>query len=378
MPPIPFNDLGRHTGPLAEEIESAIRRVIASGWFILGPQVEAFEAEFAAFCGARHCAGAGNGTDALELALRALEIGPGDRVANVANAGGYSTAAILAAGAEPVYVDVDANSMTMDPGALAAALKPGVRAVVVTHLYGRMAAMPDILRAAGAIPVIEDCAQAHGAVLKGRAAGTWGAMGCFSFYPTKNLGALGDGGAIVTSDALLAERTRRLAQYGWTARYRSQFAGGRNSRLDEIQAAVLRILLPRLPGWNERRREIARHYNSLLEGAGLGTRFAGNDSSCHLYVVRCRNRDALRDALRGASIGNEIHYPVPDHLQESARGRVWAACDLPVTVACCLEVLSLPCFPELSDGEVKTVAEAVLAAIAPPPSTHRSAPPTPR
>src|SRR5579872_259489 len=191
MPPIPFNDLRRHTAPLAQEIESAIHHVIASGWFILGPQVEAFEAEFAAFCGTRHCAGVANGTDALELALRAFEIGPGGRVATVANAGGYSTAAILAAGAEPVYVDVDAHSMTMNPGALAAALRPGVRAVIATHLYGRMAAMPDILRTAGAIPVIEDCAQAHGAVLQGRPAGTWGAIGCFSFYPTKNLGALG-------------------------------------------------------------------------------------------------------------------------------------------------------------------------------------------
>lgn len=372
MLPIPFNDLGRRTAPLSGDIDAAIRSVVASGWFILGPQVEAFEAEFAAFCGAGHCIGTANGTDALELSLRALEIGPGDRVATVANAGGYSTAAILATGAEPLYVDVDPRSMTMDPRTLAASLAPGVRAVIATHLYGRMAEMPAILRAAARTPVIEDCAQAHGARLDGRSAGSWGVMGCFSFYPTKNLGALGDGGAIVTGDSGLASRVRSLAQYGWNGKYRSQLTGGRNSRLDEIQAAVLRVNLPRLDAWNTRRQAIACDYNRMLEHSGIALPEPGADYVAHLYVVRTADRDATCAALRAHSIGYDIHYPIPDHQQASAAGRTWASCDLPTTEACCRAVLSLPCFAELQDVEVRAVAAVVLATIEPNLSRHIS------
>jgi dTDP-4-amino-4,6-dideoxygalactose transaminase len=361
MQPIPMNDLGRQTAGLSREIESAIRTVVNSGWFILGPQVEAFESEFAAYCGVRSCAGVGNGTDALELALRALEIGPGDRVATVANAGGYGTTAILAAGAEPLYVDIGRDSMTLDPEALAAAMGPRVRAVIATHLYGRMCDMPSILRAAGDAPVIEDCAQAHGARLGGRAAGAWGAMGCYSFYPTKNLGALGDGGAVVTSDPALADRVRSLRQYGWTSRYRSQSARGRNSRLDEIQAAVLRVKLPHLEGWNRRRREIALSYNRLLDGVGLSTPAVNESYAAHLYVLRLRDRDVLRRSLLASSIGNDIHYPVADHLQDAARPFDWSRAEVPVSVESCSQVLTLPCFPELSDAELHAVAEAVRA-----------------
>jgi dTDP-4-amino-4,6-dideoxygalactose transaminase len=324
-------------------------RVIDSQKFILGEDVKKLEAEIAAYCGAAHAIGVGNGTDALEIALRALEIGPGDRVATVANAGGYSTTAILAAGADPLYVDVDPATMLMDPHALSAALTPATRAVVVTHLYGRMADMPAVLAAAGNIPVIEDCAQAHGARLEGRHAGTWSVIGCFSFYPTKNLGALGDGGALITSDAALASRIRALRQYGWTSRYRSTIPRGRNSRLDEMQAAILRAKLPHLDTWNDRRRDIARYYGSAFADLDLGLPGAcGPECAAHLYVVRTPHRDRLAQALAAAGIGTDVHYPVPDHLQESAGS---APAPLPETERCCREVLTLPCFPEMTDEE---------------------------
>ena len=266
---VPLNDLERHNRPLLEELEAAVRAALGSGWYILGPRVWEFEAAFAAYCGAGECIGVGNGTDALELALRALGAGPGDVVAAAANAGGYGTAAILATGAEPLYVDVDPATMLMDARALRAAVTPRTRAVLVTHLYGHMADMPALLEAAAGVPVIEDCAQAHGARLEGRHAGTWGAAGCFSFYPTKNLGALGDGGAVVTSGGELAARLRALRQYGWTAKYTAAVPGGRNSRLDELQAAVLLAKLPRLDAWNRRRGEIAAAYGAMLAGLDL-------------------------------------------------------------------------------------------------------------
>lgn len=357
MTGISLNHLGRQTELLRREIEQAVRTVLESGWFILGPQVEAFEADFARFCGSGHCVGVGNGTDALELALRALDIGPGDRVATVANAGGYSTAAILAIGAEPLYVEVDPISATMDPRALSAVSGPSLRAVIVTHLYGRMADMPALISAVDGVPIIEDCAQAHGARLKGRGAGTWGALGTFSFYPTKNLGALGDGGAILTSDPVLFQRVRALRQYGWSAKYHSSYPRGRNSRLDELQAAVLRAKLPHLDAWNRRRREIADTYNSLLD-TGRGP--LGQDDVAHLYVIRSPHRDALRRALSDISVGTDVHYPVPDYRQESIGSAPFARCVLPETEACCATVLTLPCYPELRDSEVAQVAHAAL------------------
>jgi len=226
---IPVNDLKRHHDPIAGVLADAVDRVLRSGWYIQGREVAAFEEEFAAYCGARHCIGVANGTDALELALRA--IGAKGEVATVANAGMYSTTAILNAGARPIYIDVDPDTMNMNP----AALRPEASAVIVTHLYGRLAPIDQFQCG---IPIIEDCAQAHGIRLGD------GRVGCFSFYPTKNLGALGDGGAVVTSDYALAARVRALAQYGWTAKYVSSVPGGRNSRLDEMQAAILRAKLP--------------------------------------------------------------------------------------------------------------------------------------
>lgn len=275
----------------------------------------------------------------------------------VANAGGYGTAAIRAAGAEPLFVDVEPEFMLMDPSSLEARITARTRAVIATHLYGRMADMPRLLAvtAPRGLAVIEDCAQAHGALVQGKRAGAWGAAGCFSFYPTKNLGALGDGGAIVTSDAGLAERARRLRQYGWASKYRSTLAGGRNSRLDEMQAALLAVKLPLVDGWNERRRAIARRYDEAL----AASRARGSSDVAHLYVLRVRDRDAARTRLAAAGIGTDVHYPIPDHLQESARGERWAACSLPVTEQCCREVLSVPCFPELTAEEVERVAAAL-------------------
>ncbi|HWQ53037.1 MAG TPA: DegT/DnrJ/EryC1/StrS family aminotransferase [Bryobacteraceae bacterium] len=360
---VPVNDLERHNRPILNELQEAAAAVVASGWYILGPRVRQFEAGFAAFCGAPHCVGVGNGTDALELALRAVGAGPGDHVAAVANAGGYGTAAILATGAEPRYVDVEPAGMSMDPRSLAAAITPRTRAVIVTHLYGYMADMPSLLEAAGGLPVIEDCAQAHGARLGGRHAGTWGAIGCFSFYPTKNLGALGDGGALVCSDGELAARLGALRQYGWTSKYTAGVPRGRNSRLDEMQAAILLTKLPYLEGWNRRRREIAESYGKALTGLGLELPpVCGTRSATHLYVVRSPRRDALREALGATGIGTDIHYPVPDHRQPAAVGHSWAAVSLPVTERCCREALTLPCFPEMTGEEVRRVIDAVGAA----------------
>jgi len=358
---IPINDLKRHHDPLANELADAVKRVMSRGWYILGPEVEAFEAEFATYCGVPFCTGVGNGTDALELALLALGIGPGCEVATVANAGMYGTTAILRAGAKPVYVDVDEQSMTMSPEALRAVLSRETAAVIVTHLYGRMARMEELCEIASRekIPLIEDCAQAHGAQWAGRKSGSWGMLGCFSFYPTKNLGAVGDGGAIVTADAALGARVRALRQYGWTARYRSTLAGGRNSRLDEMQAAVLRAKLPYLDGWNARRREIAQRYGEALAGTDLALPAGGSDYVAHLYVVRSRQRERMRAALAATGIGTDVHYPVPDHQQESMRGIGFRPTPLPVTESCAGEVLTLPCFPEMTDGEVAVAVRAV-------------------
>ena len=336
---IALNDLARHHAPLRAELEAAMARVHARGWYILGPEVEAFEREFAAFVGAAECVAVGNGTDALELALRALAVGPGDAVATVANAGMYATTAIRAAAARPAYVEVDASTLLMDPAALAAGLDAPTRAVVVTHLYGRMADVDRlgwIARERG-IALIEDCAQAHGAKSGGRAAGTAGTLGCYSFYPTKNLGALGDAGAIVTSDRDLAAKLRALRTYGWGAKYHCAMEGGMNSRMDELQAAVLRAKLPHLDGWNRRRREIAAQYAATirhpaivlpapaedggervasLRGPREGSRIAARASR----RVGCRDRRPLSGA-RSPAAGRRPRAARRDFPSPSARAR---------------------------------------------------------
>lgn len=355
---IPFNDLSRRPSS-----DAAALRVLRRGWFILGPETERFEREFAAYCGARHCVGVGSGTDALEIALRAAGVGPGDEVAAAANAGLYATCAIRAVGAQPLYVDVDPGAALMSPASLAGAIGPATRAVIATHLYGRMAPMPELLRIAGSrVAVIEDCAQAHGAVLEGRKAGSWGVAGCFSFYPTKNLGACGDAGAVVTSDEALASRARSLRQYGWTAKYESGTAGGRNTRLDEIQAAILCDRLPLLDAENRRRREIARRYTAALAGRRDPVPPPGGDADwvAHLYVVRSARRAELRAWLDSRGIRTDVHYPIPDHRQPSQEALPRRSTDLPVTERLAGEVLSLPCFPELEDAEIEAVIAAIL------------------
>ena len=344
------------------DLEAVLRQVLASRHYILGPQVQAFERAFAAYVGTAHAIGVANGTDALELALRALQIGPGRRVITVANAGFYSAAAIRAVGATPVHVDVDEQHLTLSPEALAIALAGNrVDAVIVTHLYGQMADMVaiDALCREARVPVIEDCAQAHGARRGGRAAGAWGTLGTFSFYPTKNLGALGDGGAVVTADGLLAERVRSLRQYGWRAKYEVVLAGGRNSRLDEMQAAVLAAKLPLLDAANERRRAVARRYNQAF--AGLPLRLpvaAGPDCVAHLYVVRSAQRTALQAHLASRGVSTDVHYPIADGRQPLFDPGAAAA--LPVTDAACAQVLTLPCFAGLADEQVEQVIHAVL------------------
>ncbi len=359
---IPVNSLQRHIEPLADRLAAASRMVIESGHFVLGPHLQRFEDAFAAYCGTRHMIGVGNGTDALELALRALRVGRGDRVAVVANAAMYGTTAVLACDAIPVYIDIDPATHTMSPAALASACAAGpIKAAIVTHLYGRLADMASLLplcRKHG-ILVLEDCAQAHGARdASGTRAGAFGDIASFSFYPTKNLGALGDGGAVTTSDDALAQRTRQLRQYGWSAKYVNDLPGGRNSRLDELQAAMLLELLPELDGWNERRREIANRYSREIRSEALVLPPAcGGEHVAHLYVVRCKDRDPTRARLASMGVQTDVHYPTPDYLQPSVQDKVGAS-PLPCTEADARSVLTLPCFPELTDAEVSTVIDA--------------------
>ena len=363
QPLVPINSLQRHVVPLRAELAVAALDVIDSGHYVLGPGVLSFEDAFADYCGAGHCLTVANGTDALEISLRALGVGAGARVALCANAAMYGTTAALAVGAEPLFVDVLPDKATMDPAALERALDahPDAKAVIATHLYGRLAdveAIDAVCRARG-LPWIEDCAQAHGArSADGRRAGSIGTIGCFSFYPTKNLGALGDGGAITTNDAELAGRARRLRQYGWSSKYLNTDPGGRNSRLDELQARLLHAMLPRLDGWNARRREVANAYaNGIRNDAIEVSAPAGEEYVAHLYVVRCDRRDALRAHLSAAGIQSEVHYPLPDHRQPCHGGR-FEGVALPVTDAEALRALTLPCFPELEDGEVQRVIDA--------------------
>jgi dTDP-4-amino-4,6-dideoxygalactose transaminase len=362
---IPIQDLKRHYEVLANELKATAQRVLDSGWYVLGQEVRAFEKEFATYLGASECISVANGTDALELALRAFQIGPGDEVCTVANAGMYSTIAILSAGAKPVFVDVQPDTLTMSPENLAVKITTHTKAIVVTYLYGCMADIEAILKIARArnLPVIEDCAQAHGAKHLNRTAGTWGDIGCYSFYPTKNLGALGDGGGLSTNDPKLAECLRRLRQYGWSSRYHSDDVGGRNSRLDELQAAFLRVKLPHLNSWNARRQQIAHAYNEAFCNYAVRLPKLGNGSHvAHLYVLCLPEREAFRANLTAAGVGSDVHYPLPDYAQNSVRQQLGEQSTLPVTEEACRQVVTLPCFPELTDSEVGKVIKAVHSA----------------
>ncbi|KGM52949.1 erythromycin biosynthesis sensory transduction protein eryC1 [Lysobacter concretionis Ko07 = DSM 16239] len=359
---IPVNSLSRHVEPLHAELSAIAESIIRSGYYVLGPNVKAFEQEFASYCGAAHCVSVANGTDALELSLRALGITTGDNVAVVANAAMYGTAAVLACGATPIFIDTNTNDGLMSVTALQAALQAGAapKAIIVTHLYGLLADIEEItsLCHSRGIMVLEDCAQAHGATRNGKRAGLFGDIASFSFYPTKNLGALGDGGAIVSNNAQLAETATRLRQYGWSAKYTNSLRGGRNSRLDELQAAMLRHMLPLLDGWNTRRRAIANRYALGIRNPRITVSAeVGEDHVAHLYVVRSDERDALRVHLQAEGVQTEIHYPICDHHQPCHFG-AFDNVHLPNTEADALSVLTLPCFPELTDTEADQVIAA--------------------
>ena len=357
---IALNDLARNHQAGLEELRDACERVISSGWFVLGNEVARFEGSFAEYCGAGHCVGVANGTDALEIALRAAQVQPGDKVVTTANAGMYATIAINACAAEPVFVDVDAATMNMCPGSLRAALELRPRAVIITHLYGRLAAVDTLAGAAseGGAVVIEDCAQAHGARRDDRHAGTFGDIGCFSFYPTKNLGALGDGGAVVTNDPALAARARRLRQYGWARKYHCEVSGGRNSRLDEMQAALLNVKLDWLDRQNQVRRLVAQRYAAGIRNPHIITQHRGGEADVvHLYVVRTSHRALLAAHLLADGIQTDIHYPLPDHRQPVFGDR-FSAVFLPTTEALANEILTLPCHPSLNEEEIAHVVDA--------------------
>jgi dTDP-4-amino-4,6-dideoxygalactose transaminase len=350
------------------EIDAAIARVLGNGRYILGPEVAGFESEFAAFLGAAHAVGAGSGTDALHLALRACGVGSGDTVITVSHTAVATVAAIELAGAEPLLVDIDPVTFTMDPACLEQAVQQNgskrLKAIIPVHLYGHPADMQSITDIARrhSLRVIEDCAQSHGASIAGRKTGCWGDVAAFSFYPTKNLGALGDGGALVTNDAEMAAKARALREYGWKERYVSEFAG-MNTRLDELQAAILRVKLRHLDAENQGRREIARTYSALLAGSALGLPEERPDAYhvFHQYVVRVRNREALMERLRKQGIGTLVHYPAAVHQQPAYQGRIQVAGSLAQTEAAAGQVLSLPIYPQLQSQDVGTVARAVLA-----------------
>jgi dTDP-4-amino-4,6-dideoxygalactose transaminase len=350
------------------EYDAAISLVLDSGRYILSGAVEAFERGFAAYLGVAHCVGVANGTDAVELALRAVGVAAGDAVFTVSHTAVATVAAIVRLGARPVLVDVDEVTFTMDPERLEAAIRTiptGLvpRAIVPVHLYGAMADMPailDIARRHGLL-VVEDCAQAHGATLGGRPAGTFGDAAAFSFYPTKNLAAIGDGGAVVTDRPEVAAAVRETRQYGWRTRYVSERLGV-NSRLDEIQAGILSVGLTHLDADNARRRRIAATYAAGLAGTGLVLPWHddGQQPVFHQYVVRTPSRDAFQEWCSSRDIGTAIHYPVPVHLQPAYRDHV-VATDLPATERLAATILSLPMFPQLTDDEIGRVVEAASA-----------------
>lgn len=356
-----FNDVRAVNETIARELKEAVDRVLHSGWFILGRELESFEAEFAAYCEVKHCVGVASGTEALQLALLACGVGRDDEVITVAHTAMPTALAIAATGAIPVFVDVDPLTYTLRTDQLAAALSPKTRAIVPVHLYGHCADMDAILEFAARreLYVIEDAAQAHGSSYKGRKAGSMGDMGCFSFYPSKNLGACGDAGAVVCTDPDLAGRLRRLRNYGESRKYHNE-AMGYNSRLDELQAAILRVKLPHLEQWNESRRDLASRYLACLEERFSPPKTkSGCIHSYHLFVIQSDERDKLQDHLRAHEIETLIHYPVPCHLQPAMQAIKHRCCDLSVTEGLANRILSLPMYATLTSDAVEQVARCV-------------------
>lgn len=359
---IPFLDLGAAYRALKTEIDSAVQRVLESGWYILGPEVEEFEAEWAAWCGAGHAVGLANGLDALILALRALEVGPGDEVIVPSNTYIATWLAVTTVGARPVPVEPDPATHNIEPTRIAAAITPTTKVILPVHLYGQPADLDPILALARArgLAVVEDAAQAHGARYKGRRIGAHGDVVCWSFYPGKNLGALGDGGAVTTDRADLADRIRVLRNYGSRVKYINELQGV-NSRLDPIQAAVLRAKLPHLDAWTAHRSAIAAAYAEGLRDSGLILPQVPDwaDPAWHLYVVRSPDRDGLQRRLTAAGIGTLIHYPIPPHMQAAYADLGLSPEALPLARQLAAEVLSLPMGPQLAVEAVAEVARAI-------------------
>jgi dTDP-4-amino-4,6-dideoxygalactose transaminase len=363
-PIVPFNDLGRGTVAIRDQIDSAISRVVSSGWFVLGPEHDALEAELCQYVGTKYAINVGNGTDALELALAAVGVKTGSLVVTVANAGAYTSTAALLLGASPVYCDVDPQTLLMSVETLEALLvqlPETPQAVVVTHLYGALAPIEDLVNLARkhGIAVIEDCAQSFGASIKGRKGGSFGDISTTSFYPTKNLGALGDGGAVFTDNPDLAEKILRMRQYGWSSKYHIEYAHGKNSRLDEIQAAVLRVKLPLLDKQNELRRNIHAQFETAAHDKIKMVNSASETFNGHLAVVISENRDSSRNALASAGIKTDVHYPIPDHKQHFP-DFIPLKTSLPVTEWASQSIFSLPLFPELLQEEVDRITKALL------------------
>jgi dTDP-4-amino-4,6-dideoxygalactose transaminase len=363
---VPLVDLGWQQQAIAEDVKQGIDRVLATGAFVLGPDVEQFEAEFAAYCGARHCVGVGNGTDAVELALRAVGIGGGDEVIVPANTFVATAGGIRRTGATPVIVDCDPEFLLLDASKISERITSRTRAIVPVHLYGQLAPMPEILDIArrNDLLVIEDAAQSQGADQLGRRAGTWGIAAATSFYPGKNLGAYGDAGGVVTNSATLADSVRALRNHGSTEKYQHPELGF-NSRMDTLQAAVLRSKLTRLQEWNELRRDAAVRYAGLLSGLDdvvLPATLPGNVHAWHLYVVQVPDRDRVLAELNEAGIGAGIHYPVPLHLHGAYADLGHRIGDFPVSEQAAGRILSLPIYPGITEmQQARVVAELARA-----------------
>ena len=359
---VPFIDLQASYQAQKVQIDTAVSNVLSSGWYVLGQEVHQFEEDFAAFCQTPHAVGVASGTDALLLALKAFDIGPGDEVITVSHSAVATAAAVELSGATPVFVDVDPITYTLNPALIEPKITPRTKAIIPVHLYGHPADMNDISRIARShdLLVIEDNAQAHGALFDGHVVGSMGDAGAFSFYPTKNLGAIGDGGAIVCRRQEVANRLKMLRQYGWRRRYVSEEVGY-NSRLDELQAAILRVKLRTLQSNNQRRQSVADQYAHLLTGCPL--HLPQERENCkhvyHLYVILAEERDDLQAYLSEQGIGTAIHYPVPIHLQPAYRRHNDAPGSLPITERLAGEVLSLPMFPHITEAQVTAVAEAI-------------------
>jgi dTDP-4-amino-4,6-dideoxygalactose transaminase len=366
---VPQANPGAGYRALQGEIDAAVARALGSGWYILGAEGRAFEAEFAVWLGVGHAVGCANGTDALALALRALDVGPGATVVTVSHTAVATVAAIEMVGATPLLIDIEPDTYTMHPDELAAVLDtppaalPPIRAVIPVHLYGQAADLQPIMAACArhGVAVVEDCSQAHGATLNGRKLGTFTEVATFSLYPTKNLGALGDGGVMLTSDAARAARLAALRQYGWRTHYVSDEVGV-NSRLDELQAAILRVKLRHLDAQNLRRQTIADAYDAALMNSAVRppVRRTGADHVFHQYVVRARDRAGVQARLRAAGIGTGVHYPTPVHLQPAYRGRtLLGPSGCTASERASEEVLSLPMFPELTNEQVEQVCKSL-------------------